>query len=142
MFLKYIIICQILFRYTCGVSRQQVIFKLSYLFLYQIAYVLRFKLSRLCNHWSRSFRCYDISNFRFVNSLTVVYCLQIWNLIHHSTQTNLNFYIVRVLHLDELKEGTWLHSFDFHRCFGNNCSVNKLCSLSWNSTTVARSIAF
>ena len=37
-----------------------------------------------------------------------------WSLIHHSTQHILIFSRVRVLHLDRLKEGTWLHSFGLH----------------------------
>ena len=40
-------------------------------------------------------------------------CLQIWTLIHHSTQPTLIFSRVRVCHLERLKEGTWLHSFAF-----------------------------
>ena len=36
----------------------------------------------------------------------------LWSLIHHSTQPILIFFRVRVLHLDRLKEGTWLHSFE------------------------------
>ena len=39
----------------------------------------------------------------------------VWSLIHHSTQPILIFSRVRVLHLDRLKEGTWLHSFDIFR---------------------------
>ena len=35
----------------------------------------------------------------------------VWSLIHHSTQPILIFSSVRVLHLDRLKEGTWLHIF-------------------------------
>ena len=37
----------------------------------------------------------------------------VWNLIHHSTQPILIFSRARVLHLDRLKEETWLHSFAY-----------------------------
>ena len=35
----------------------------------------------------------------------------VWSLKHHSTQPIYIFSRLRVLHLDRLKEGTWLHSF-------------------------------
>ena len=37
----------------------------------------------------------------------------VWSLIHHSTQPFLIFSRVTVLHLERLKEGTWLYSFEF-----------------------------
>ena len=45
--------------------------------------------------------CYDVSKLRLENSLTVnqctaVQCLQIWTLIHHSTQTILISFRVRI----------------------------------------------
>ena len=47
--------------------------------------------------------------FWFVNgptvNPTVVYCLQIWTLIHHSTQPSLIFSRGRVFHLKDIKEG-------------------------------------
>ena len=46
-----------------------------------------------------------------VNQCTVVHCLQIWTLIHHSTQAILIFSRVSLFHLERLKKGTWLHSF-------------------------------
>ena len=36
----------------------------------------------------------------------------VWSLKHQNTQPIYIFSWVRVLHLDRLKEGTWLHSFD------------------------------
>ena len=40
----------------------------------------------------------------------------VWSLIHHCTQPIFPIFSrVRVLHLDRLKEGTWLHSFDWMR---------------------------
>ena len=35
----------------------------------------------------------------------------VWSWIHHSTQPILIFSRIKVLHLDRLKEGTWLYSF-------------------------------
>ena len=52
------------------------------------------------------FQTSDNSQLYSSQQLTIV-----WSLIHHSTQTNLIFSRVKILHLDRLKEGTWLYSF-------------------------------
>ena len=37
----------------------------------------------------------------------------VWSLKHQNNPTYIYFQRVRVLHLDRLKEGTWLHSFEW-----------------------------
>ena len=54
----------------------------------------------------------------------------VWSLIHHSTQPILLFSRARVLHLDRLKEGTWLHSFATMHATSIKCTTwQQRCSL-------------
>ena len=62
--------------------------------------------------------------------LTIVSSLK-----HKNTQPLYIFNRVRVLHLDRLKEGTWLHSFVF-------CSTNILLKVSWPQNDFLESSIF
>ena len=70
----------------------------------------------------------------------------VWSLKHQNTQPIYIFNRVSVLHLDRLKEGTWLHSFE---CRYPNCSYSNVlkhafytCSEYFSIWKVREKIAF
>ena len=73
--------------------------------------------------WDNSHLCIDS---QYSSQLLTI----VWSLKHQNTQHIYNFSRVRVLHLDRLKEGTWLHTFGLNQPHSITLFTFVKCNLS------------